>query len=569
MSILPYLLTEKKNYKNYQNLAEKLRKINEIKNNELNKECFDCGSCYPEYISINNGVFICNNCILIHNKFPKEISLTLKNNLSSLNHKELEYMYQGGNQKLIQFIHNDFPELIKFQKNILYQTRAMQYYRDYLNYLVNSGPEPIKPSKNINAYELIDSNKERKYKKYEKINIGTKNKKRNKSVGNKKKEQYIYYSKNKNNNKSKNSRNSKSFRKNNFLDIDDMDEEKKRHKSFYKEMNKLFNEEEEENKKDIKKEYKYYRKINNNNIISNNLSNNITDNNNNYNDKYIKYNSKTSQINKYKEYPIENIYNNNYFNLTTTKNIFMVTPMEDNLMTDYRKLNMNIKEIYTKPINLSNISTYKANCHNINENLNNNYYNYLSTNTYKRKKSQKKIKELFANININKNKTNKKEANDELNNKNKNNYYTFREINNSSQIKEIRISKIGGKKSFDINEYNYKKINLNNLNKNNNKRNNIHLEDTNDKILNFTQVIENHNNNTNNENKIKNINIFFDKNKNKRLNEIKNIEMNNSTNNNTNTNKELNNSNLSENIKMHILMNQKISIRNKYKMQKK
>ena len=137
-------------------------------------------------------------------------------------------MYQGGNQKLIQFIHNDFPELIKFQKNILYQTRAMQYYRDYLNYLVNSGPEPIKPSKNINAYELIDSNKERKYKKYEKINIGTKNKKRNKSVGNKKKEQYIYYSKNKNNNKSKNSRNSKSFRKNNFLDIDDMDEEKKK-----------------------------------------------------------------------------------------------------------------------------------------------------------------------------------------------------------------------------------------------------------------------------------------------------------------------------------------------------
>jgi hypothetical protein len=478
-------------------------------------------------------------------------------------------MYQGGNQKLIQFINKDFPELIKFQKNILYQTRAMQYYRDYLNYLVNSGPEPIKPSKNINAYELIDSNKERKYKKYEKINIGTKNKKRNKSVGNKKKEQYIYYSKNKNNNKSKNSRNSKSFRKNNFLDIDDMDEEKKRHKSFYKEMNKLFNEEEEENKKDIKKEYKYYRKINNNNIISNNLSNNITDNNNNYNDKYIKYNSKTSQINKYKEYPIENIYNNNYFNLTTTKNIFMVTPMEDNLMTDYRKLNMNIKEIYTKPINLSNISTYKANCHNINENLNNNYYNYLSTNTYKRKKSQKKIKELFANININKNKTNKKEANDELNNKNKNNYYTFREINNNSQIKEIRIAKIGGKKSFDINEYNFKKINLNNLNKNNNKRNNIHFEDNNDKILNFTQVIENHNNNTNNENKIKNINIFFDKNKNKRLNEIKNIEMNNSTNNNTNTNIELNNSNLSENIKMHILMNQKISIRNKYKMQKK
>ena len=109
------LLTETRNY---QNMLEKRRKINEIKENELNKECFDCGSCYPEYISINNGVFICNNCIKIHNKFPKEISLTLKNNLSSLNNKELEFMYLGGNLNLINFIHNYFSELNQFSKDI-------------------------------------------------------------------------------------------------------------------------------------------------------------------------------------------------------------------------------------------------------------------------------------------------------------------------------------------------------------------------------------------------------------------------------------------------------------------
>ena len=171
---MSYLLTDKKNY---QNILEKRQKINEIKNNELNKECFDCGACYPEYISINNGVFICNNCLEVHNKFPKEISSTLKNNLSSLNNKELQYMYLGGNQNLFEFIHYEFPELSKFKKNILYQTKAMQYYRDKLNYLVNSGPEPIRPSKEINAYELIDVYNERNNKKYERINLdGNKNK---------------------------------------------------------------------------------------------------------------------------------------------------------------------------------------------------------------------------------------------------------------------------------------------------------------------------------------------------------------------------------------------------------
>ena len=41
--------------------------IEEIQNEEMNKECFDCGSENPEYISINNGIFLCKNCIIITN----------------------------------------------------------------------------------------------------------------------------------------------------------------------------------------------------------------------------------------------------------------------------------------------------------------------------------------------------------------------------------------------------------------------------------------------------------------------------------------------------------------------
>ena len=282
---MSYLLTEKKNYQNYQSILEKRQKINEIKNNELNKECFDCGACYPEYISINNGVFICNNCLEIHNTFPKEISSTLKNNLSSLNNKELQYMYLGGNQRLFEFIHYEFPELSKFKKNILYRTKAMQYYRDKLNYLINSGPEPMRPSKEINAYELIDVLNERNNKKYERINLdGYKKKgvyttkKRNKSVGNKngKENKNLIYSNN--TKKIRKSSINKSFRKNHFLDEDNVEEELKRHKSFYKEMNKLFKDEDETSQK----EYSYYRK-NKTNFISNDINNkNIKLNNMNF-----------------------------------------------------------------------------------------------------------------------------------------------------------------------------------------------------------------------------------------------------------------------------------------------
>ena len=138
--------------------AEKRRKIKEIKDNELNKECFDCGSCYPEYISINNGVFICKECLIIHNKFPKQISTTLKNNLSSLNMKELQFMYLGGNQKLLEFINYEFPQLQKYKLNILYQTKAMQYYRNNLYYMVYGGPKPIKPSESIGSLNSVSLN---------------------------------------------------------------------------------------------------------------------------------------------------------------------------------------------------------------------------------------------------------------------------------------------------------------------------------------------------------------------------------------------------------------------------
>ncbi len=83
---------------------EKDRKIKEIVKDTSNSLCIDCNESSPEFISLNNGIFICANCAKIHQKFPPRVSKLLKNNLTQLSLKEIQFLYYGGNKKLIEYI---------------------------------------------------------------------------------------------------------------------------------------------------------------------------------------------------------------------------------------------------------------------------------------------------------------------------------------------------------------------------------------------------------------------------------------------------------------------------------
>ena len=123
-----------------------------------NQECFECSSLYPEYISLNNGIFICKKCVKNHLKLPNNYSNIIKNNLNNLNLKDIQYLSCGGNRKLKEFINIEYPDLKKYSPIYFYQTFAMDYYRKYLKYLIEGGLKPIKPFSDV-AYELIpDSN---------------------------------------------------------------------------------------------------------------------------------------------------------------------------------------------------------------------------------------------------------------------------------------------------------------------------------------------------------------------------------------------------------------------------
>ena len=134
---------------------EKERKIKAILKDESNNKCIDCQNSKTEYISLNNACFICKTCFKRHQKFPLSISKTIKNNLKSLTLKELQYLYFGGNKKLLEFMKYEYPKLIQLSPSFAYKTIAMEYYRSWLKYLIEGGNKPQKPDIEI-AYKSIE-----------------------------------------------------------------------------------------------------------------------------------------------------------------------------------------------------------------------------------------------------------------------------------------------------------------------------------------------------------------------------------------------------------------------------
>ena len=128
--------------------------IKSIMNDEMNNECFDCGSSNPQFISINNAIFLCRNCSNLHKTFPLEISKIINNNLYKLDEKELYYLFFGGNRRLSELIYLN-PKLSKYKNDVLYKTDELKNYRYNLSNIVN---EKIGINNNIENYKYMKNN---------------------------------------------------------------------------------------------------------------------------------------------------------------------------------------------------------------------------------------------------------------------------------------------------------------------------------------------------------------------------------------------------------------------------
>ena len=129
----------------------------EISNQKMNNVCFDCRKAGPKYISINNAIFLCEECAQIHRTFPQNISLIIDNKLNLLSNIFLKYLYYGGNDNLDDFVNYEYPGLQNYTSEILYKTQAMIYYREDLKCKIEGKPKPSCPN-NIMAYKLVSKN---------------------------------------------------------------------------------------------------------------------------------------------------------------------------------------------------------------------------------------------------------------------------------------------------------------------------------------------------------------------------------------------------------------------------
>ena len=112
-----------------------------------NQKCFDCGASPANWVCVSNAIFLCGKCAGEHRSYGPIISNLKFMMLDKLNEFEIEIMKIGGNKALDNLLQSYNFDKNKMDKLILYSTRLLEYYRDFLYNKLAGKEEPQKVSK--------------------------------------------------------------------------------------------------------------------------------------------------------------------------------------------------------------------------------------------------------------------------------------------------------------------------------------------------------------------------------------------------------------------------------------
>ena len=243
--------------------------------------------------------------------------------------------------------------------------------------------------------------------------------------------------------------------------------------------------------------------------------------NNEVKDKFKANTNENNNNSKFQKYPVEHIYNNNYFTLSSTKNIFMFTPNKDSIIYKHRKINNDANEANNNPgFNKTKEIYYKPKIPYL---INSNKKKISDNNLFFSVAKENQRNEF--NLNIEKDNIGNNYINNSYN-LNKNikplNTYTIksRKRRKNDVFDDININLRTSKDDSDIRHIDRNNLNLDNNDNGNNKNNNDN------KISNIKNEINEYHINNNNKNKV-NINnkeIFIKKKKVKINNDERNMQ---------------------------------------------
>ena len=121
-----------------------------------NQKCNDCGEPNVKFVSVNNGITLCELCAQIHKYFGFQISY-IRSIEDDFDDYLMNYFIYGGNKKFRKTLRHMGVNL-DVKKAQLYKTFGADYYRRNLKSIVKGNSQLEKDFSNPNEIMQIESN---------------------------------------------------------------------------------------------------------------------------------------------------------------------------------------------------------------------------------------------------------------------------------------------------------------------------------------------------------------------------------------------------------------------------
>jgi hypothetical protein len=136
---------------------------------EENLACFDCGKTPAQWASVNNAIYLCLSCAGEHRGLGVAVSYVRSITIDTWNDNQINMMKNGGNKALRELLDVYQIDRFKIDKQLLYNSRLLDFYRKLLKSKVNrESLDKVPPGKDealkglnveVGINQISDSNK--------------------------------------------------------------------------------------------------------------------------------------------------------------------------------------------------------------------------------------------------------------------------------------------------------------------------------------------------------------------------------------------------------------------------